>query len=66
MELKVDGMTCQHCVKAVKSALESVRGVTAAEVDLERGRATVTGEADVDALIAAVREEGYEAAPQAG
>lgn len=59
--LKIEGMTCQNCVKHVRKALESVAGVTSAEVDLDSGRATVEGEAAVADLIAAVEEEGYEA-----
>ncbi|MEJ2216866.1 MAG: cation transporter [Gemmatimonadota bacterium] len=64
--LKVEGMTCHHCVMAVTKALESVAGVTKAEVDLERGRAVVDGDADVQAMIAAVQEEGYQASVQGG
>ena len=59
--LKVDGMTCMHCVGAVKKALEQVPGVEAAEVSLDQGQAVVTGEADVQAMVAAVKEEGYSA-----
>src|SRR5918912_549226 len=33
MTLKIDGMSCGHCVKAVKSALEGIDGVA---VDPER------------------------------
>ncbi len=64
-ELKIDGMTCGHCVAAVKKALEMVPGVTAAQVELESGRARVEGEPSLDALLAAVRDEGYQAAPAA-
>lgn len=64
--LKVEGMTCHHCVMAVTKALESVDGVRSAKVDLEAGRAEVDGAADVQAMIAAVQEEGYQASPQAG
>jgi len=64
--LKVEGMTCHHCVKAVTKALESVDGVRSAKVDLEAGRAVVDGVADVQAMIAAVQEEGYQASLQAG
>ena len=60
--LKVEGMTCHHCVMAVTKALESVSGVRKAEVDLEHGRAHVEGDADVEAMIAAVQDEGYRAA----
>jgi copper chaperone len=63
--LKVNGMTCQGCVRSVKHVLERVPGVLAAEVDLERGQARV----QVDqarlapgALKAAIEEAGYEAA----
>jgi len=61
MKLKVTGMTCGHCVAAVKKALEAVPGVTEAAVELAAGEAVVEGEADAEALLAAIREEGYEA-----
>ncbi len=60
MKLKISGMTCGHCVKSVKAALEAVPGVTEAEVELASGEAEVKGTADAEALCAAVREEGYE------
>ncbi len=60
-ELKITGMTCNHCVMHTKKALEAVTGVDNAEVSLEPGSAKVTGTADVDALIAAVKEAGYTA-----
>jgi copper chaperone len=59
-------MTCHHCVMAVTKALESVEGVRRAKVDLAEGRAEVEGTADLQAMIAAVQEEGYQASPQAG
>ncbi|WP_296811896.1 cation transporter [Thiocapsa sp.] len=63
--LSITGMSCGHCVRAVTSALESVAGVESVAVDLELGRARVEGQADVDALVAAVVAEGYgaESAP---
>jgi copper chaperone len=64
--LRVEGMTCHHCVMAVTKALESVDGVRSVKVDLEAGRAEVDGAADVRAMIAAVQEEGYRASLQAG
>ena len=58
-KLKVTGMTCMHCVSAVQKALEQVPGVETAEVSLEQAHALVTGNADVAAMVAAVKEEGY-------
>ena len=61
MKLKVDGMTCSHCERAVKEALEDVNGVETVDVNLNEGIARVTGGADVALLIAAIEEEGYQA-----
>ncbi len=58
-KLKVTGMTCQHCVGAVKKALEQVPGVENAEVSLEQAQALVTGDADAAALATAIKEAGY-------
>ena len=60
-ELKIDGMTCGHCVTAVQRALAAVAGVDSAEVSLARGGASVLGSAASAALIEAVEEEGYAA-----
>jgi copper chaperone len=59
--LKIDGMTCGHCVAAVKKALEGTPGVESADVVLAEGRATVHHAGDVAPLLAAVADEGYEA-----
>lgn len=61
IKLKITGMTCQHCVKAVTKALTSVPDTREANVDLESGEAAVDSSAEVHALIEAVQEEGYEA-----
>jgi copper chaperone len=62
VKLKIEGMTCMHCVAAVQKALASVDGVDeVVEVSLENGSATVRGHAATDALIAAVQESGYSA-----
>ncbi|GGK33507.1 hypothetical protein GCM10008955_29430 [Deinococcus malanensis] len=58
-ELIVSGMTCGHCETAVKNALKDVPGVEDVRVDLKGGTAAVEGNADAQALIAAVTEEGY-------
>jgi copper chaperone len=59
---KVEGMSCEHCQRAVTEALEGVNGVRHAEVDLAGGRATITVEgSSVDSLRLrdAVAEAGY-------
>ncbi len=61
IELKIEGMMCEHCVGRVKAALEAVDGVKTVEVSLKRKTATVSGSADYAALVAAVEKAGYKA-----
>ncbi|MDE6201449.1 MAG: cadmium-translocating P-type ATPase [Clostridiales bacterium] len=58
--LKVEGMSCGHCSARVQKALLGVAGVTNAEVDLASGTATVDGDFDVAAAVAAVENAGYD------
>jgi Cu+-exporting ATPase len=65
VELKVDGMTCDTCVRSVTFKLLRVKGVSSAAVDLASGKATVEYDEDganVDGLIAAVEQIGFHAA----
>ena len=60
--LSVKGMMCPHCQARVKKALEAVAGEGSAEVDLEKGTATVRAAGvSREALVSAVAEAGYEA-----
>ncbi len=62
VELKVTGMTCDHCVHAVTGAITESEGVSSASVDLASGSATFEGNGfDIAKIIAAIEEEGYEA-----
>ena len=62
IKLKVSGMSCEHCVRAVNQALAAVEGVDSViEVSLERGEAVVEGTPELANLLAAVEEEGYSA-----
>jgi len=60
----VQGMTCSHCVAAVRSELEQIDGVIRVDVDLASGAVAITSEIAVPAksVRAAVEEAGYEVA----
>lgn len=62
--LTLDGLTCGHCVKRVKEALEQREDVQQADVSLNEAR--VTGNASAEALIATVEQAGYQASSQEG
>ncbi len=58
----IKGMTCQHCVRSVERALTKVPGVVrVVAVDLERAEARIEGSPEEGAVLAAIRDEGYEA-----
>ncbi len=62
---KVQGMTCDHCVRAVTSELSALVGVSEVSVNLNAGAVsdvTVTSSVALDdaAVRSAVDEAGYE------
>lgn len=60
--LRVEGMTCNHCVNHVTSALRAVEGVQQVEVDLQNASARVEHDSStaLASLLSALEEEGYE------
>ena len=58
--IKVDGMICKHCKAHVEKACKGVEGVVDAVVDLAAKNVTVTGNASLEALKAAITEAGYD------
>ena len=61
MNIDIEGMSCMHCARTVKTALEGVPGVVRADVSWERGKAVVEADAiEMDRLVEAVNEtEAY-------
>ncbi|HBC95288.1 MAG TPA: heavy metal transport/detoxification protein [Clostridium sp.] len=58
----VEGMSCQHCVQHVKSALESIKGVSSAKVDLNSKTAVIKSSSEIDNsdIEKAIKDAGYE------
>lgn len=59
-ELKVKGMSCQHCVKGVTRAIQAQDADAVVEVDLSSGRVQVQSTLTRESVAAAIQEEGYE------
>ena len=62
--IKIEGMSCNGCVRDVAKALEALPGVTGAEVSLEQACAVVqydSAATDVTAMRQAVEEAGFDA-----
>lgn len=64
MTLAIDGMSCSHCVAAVRGALDELDGVRAENVTV--GSATLAydpARANPREIVAAVGAAGYQAHP---
>lgn len=63
LEFTVIGMTCGHCEASVTEEVSEIPGVTAATADRSANLLTITANGDIDdaAVIAAVKEAGYQA-----
>lgn len=59
-KILIEGMSCGHCVKHVKEALEELSGVTKVEVDLASKTATLEGDAADADIKAAIEDAGYD------
>lgn len=61
--LDVRGMTCGHCEKAVKEALEQLEGLQGMEVNIGTGKVDVTyddAQVTVKDMREAIEEQGYD------
>ncbi|MDD0976317.1 heavy-metal-associated domain-containing protein [Pseudomonas fontis] len=60
----VQGMTCGHCVKSVTQAIQAQDPAATVEVHLGQKEVRVHSLLTEPQILAAIREEGYQAEPQ--
>lgn len=60
--LRINGMSCGHCVKAVETALRRLSDVKEVKVTVGEAIVTTDGPPDEVRLREAIEEEGYEVA----
>lgn len=61
--IRVDGMSCQHCVKAVEGAVGALDGVNSVSVDLPAKTVTVTHDpaaASLETIKGEIEDQGYD------
>jgi copper ion binding protein len=69
VSLSLKGLTCDHCVAAIRKGLSRIDGVLEARVTLDPPRAVVSYDAKkvgVEKLLEVVTEAGYEATVEGG
>ncbi len=58
--IKIDGMSCQHCVMRVKKAVDGVDGVSSSEVEIGTAKVVFDeSKTSEDAIKAAITNAGY-------
>lgn len=57
----VQGMSCGHCVKAITQAVQARDPAADVQIDLSARTVQVQSALSVDAVVQAIKEEGYEA-----
>ncbi|WP_018662643.1 copper chaperone CopZ [Heyndrickxia acidiproducens] len=63
--LNVQGMSCEHCVKAVKGSVGELAGVKSVDVHLSEGKVDVEfdpNEVALDKVKETIEDQGYEVA----
>jgi copper chaperone len=60
---EVDGMSCEHCVKAITKAIGELPGTGGVIVDLKNKKVTAAfgnGKVSADLIKAAIEDQGYD------
>jgi len=58
--LKIEGMSCQHCVMHVKKAVDGIDGVSSSDVVIGSAKVIYDdSRTNKDALVRAVQKAGY-------
>lgn len=60
--LKVEGMSCGHCVKSIENSVSAISGVDKVEVQLDSGIVNVEFNKDVvvvEQITSTIEDQGY-------
>lgn len=61
-QFQVQGMTCQHCVRAITQAIQQADSLAQVDIDLAAGRVNVRSTLPRERITDVIREEGYSVA----
>lgn len=63
VEIKVEGMSCSHCVNAITQAVKGLKGVLSVDVSLDDKKVTVAfheAEIELDQIRNEIEDQGYD------
>ena len=61
--LNVDGMSCEHCVKAITKAVSALPGISSVSVDLKAKTVTIEHDpalSPLDKIKLEIEDQGYD------
>lgn len=61
IELQLEGLHCQHCVKSIETALNALPTVTHVQIELSRQHALICSQERVQTLIETIENLGFNA-----
>lgn len=60
LNLKIDGMGCEHCIKSVKEVFESIEGVKILEVKIGSAEIEIENEGILSEIKEKLDDAGYD------
>ena len=60
LNLKIDGMGCEHCIKCVREALEGVNGVKVLDVKIGSAEVEVENDSVLNEIKEKLDDAGYD------
>ena len=60
LNLKIDGMGCEHCIKSVREALEEVNGVKVLDVKIGSAEVEVENDSVLNEIKEKLDDAGYD------
>ncbi|WP_438864879.1 heavy-metal-associated domain-containing protein [Neptunicella sp.] len=61
LKLKIEDMTCNHCISLVNKAIKELESTAKVEIDLPERTAVIYSEIEDQDIIMALEEAGYPA-----
>ncbi|WP_336044218.1 heavy-metal-associated domain-containing protein [Fusobacterium polymorphum] len=60
LNLKIDGMGCEHCIKSVREALEGINGVKVLDVKIGSAEVEVENDSVLNEIKEKLDDAGYD------
>ena len=60
LNLKIDGMGCEHCIKSIREALEEIKGIKVLDVKIGSAEVEVENDSVLNEIKEKLDDAGYD------